>query len=251
MGDVVGLYIGDSLCSLFDIIQGPISSGSNAMITCALTPTQEGGYYNIKEWVTPGIASNSPKMNYASVLYPNKVFQFIVSPAVTSINLHSAGSKGSDIIITGTGFSADDATISVTAAGLPCTVKSSTSTQIICRVGEDYVGNTYGRYTSNATVQLGGYVSGSGLTYERYETSKLSEKMIDLFKLYYDRMLAGEVNEMIFKTDSDNEITPLVMGETAGASIYPEYYYVSKLSGYFLPPRTGTYVFRALADDSF
>lgn len=48
MGDVVGLYIGDSLCSLFDVEQRTISANSNSFIACSLTPTQEGGYYSVK-----------------------------------------------------------------------------------------------------------------------------------------------------------------------------------------------------------
>lgn len=47
MGDVVGFYIGDSLCSRFDIIQEDISATSPAYIACSIVPTLEGGYYNI------------------------------------------------------------------------------------------------------------------------------------------------------------------------------------------------------------
>ena len=83
MGDVVGLYVGESLCSRFDIAQSAISSSSNAFIACSITPTQEGGYYNVKEWVTPGVAKNSLRLNYGSTLNSGKSYQFIVTPAVS------------------------------------------------------------------------------------------------------------------------------------------------------------------------
>lgn len=84
MGDVVGLYVGESLCSRFDIAQSAIPfSSNNAYIACSITPTQEGGYYNIKEWVTPGIAKNSPRLDYGSILNSGKSYQFIVTPAVS------------------------------------------------------------------------------------------------------------------------------------------------------------------------
>lgn len=109
-------------------------------------------------------------MRYASVLKAKQNFEFIVNPSVTGLNLHNAGSKGANLIITGTGFSTNIANVQVVAAGIPCTVVSSTANQITCKVGVDTGDHTYGRYSTNSTVaQVGGYISGSGLAYERYE----------------------------------------------------------------------------------
>ena len=119
LGDIVGLYIGDSICSMFDIPQTPISANTDSFITCSLT-NQEGGYYKVKEWVVPGVAKNYYKMSFISMKYPDTVYQFVVHPTVVGVNVHSGGSKGSNIVITGTGFSASRAKVEVTVAGLPC-----------------------------------------------------------------------------------------------------------------------------------
>ena len=185
-------------------------------------------------------------MNYASVLKPGTNYQFIVSPGVTGLNLHSGGSQGAELVISGTGFSANDQNIVVTVAGLPCAITSSTVNEITCTVGADTPGNTYGRYASNATSQVGGYISGSGLKYKRYEASKLTTKSMTGFTT---TLYAAGSNEILFPIDSDNEITPSIYGDTETGDIFTEEVYGQVFKGYFLPPRTGEYVFRGLADD--
>ncbi len=54
LGDVIGMYIGDSQCSRFDILQGPISANSGATISCYQAKIQQAGKYQIKEYVVPG-----------------------------------------------------------------------------------------------------------------------------------------------------------------------------------------------------
>lgn len=115
-------------------------------------------------------------MRYASVLKSKQNFDFIVNPSVTGLNLHNAGSKGANLIITGTGFSTNMANVQVVAAGIPCTVVSSTANQITCKVGADNGTHLYGRYSTNLTTpanQVGGFISGSGLAYERFEINAL------------------------------------------------------------------------------
>ena len=73
-GDVVGLYVGDSLCGLVDIDQRSINPNINSFLTCSLSPTQEAGYYNVAESVTSGNARKVFKMKYGSVIEANKNF---------------------------------------------------------------------------------------------------------------------------------------------------------------------------------
>ena len=73
-GDVLGLYVGDYLCNLFDIEQRTVSSNSPSFITCTLPPNLEGGYYTVKSWVRPGYAKNTYKMKYTSVINAGKTF---------------------------------------------------------------------------------------------------------------------------------------------------------------------------------
>lgn len=47
MGSIKGLYIGDTLCNRFDIIEQSITLNDANYITCRLAPVQVGGYYNV------------------------------------------------------------------------------------------------------------------------------------------------------------------------------------------------------------
>ncbi len=47
MGDVIGIYVGNSLCSMFDITQGSISYNGISNLICNSNPEQEGGKYNV------------------------------------------------------------------------------------------------------------------------------------------------------------------------------------------------------------
>lgn len=56
MGDFIGLYVGDSICSMFDITQDSISYNSINRAQCNQSPTQMAGKYNITEHVVAGWA---------------------------------------------------------------------------------------------------------------------------------------------------------------------------------------------------
>jgi hypothetical protein len=125
MGDVRGLYFGGSYCSRFDILELEISPSTDQFISCTVSPVQEGGYYNVTEWVVPGIATNVARMNYGSIL--NQInYQFMVIPNISSVSSHNGGSQGLTITIFGTGFSRNSTSINVTAANTSCKVVSST-----------------------------------------------------------------------------------------------------------------------------
>ena len=55
--------------------------------------------------MTPGIARNSYRMNFGSILNNAKLYNFIVSPAISSLSSHAGGAQGNELTITGTGFS--------------------------------------------------------------------------------------------------------------------------------------------------
>jgi hypothetical protein len=125
MGDIRGLFFGTSYCSRFDILEPNISPNSDQYISCKVSPIQSGGYYNITEWVVPGIGTNVLRMNYGSVNgFGN--YQFMVIPSITSVSSNTGGSQGQTITIYGTGFSRNSSLINVMAANLPCNIVSST-----------------------------------------------------------------------------------------------------------------------------
>ena len=126
-GDILGLYVGDYLCSLHDIEPRVVSPTSPSFITCALPPNIEGGYYTVKPWMRPGYAKNAYKMKYASLTNPGQIFELIVNPSVTAVSMHSGAVGGNKITITGTGFSADSTKLNIKAAGLNCLIISSTA----------------------------------------------------------------------------------------------------------------------------
>jgi hypothetical protein len=68
MGDVRALSIGNTYCNRFDILEPDITPNSDAYISCSISPVQAGGYYNVTEWVVPGIATNWITLNYGSVI---------------------------------------------------------------------------------------------------------------------------------------------------------------------------------------
>ena len=101
--------------------------------------------------------------------------------------------------------------------------------------------------TNTTATQVNGYISGTGFTYARYDTSNLSPSSKSISGV---RALIGTLNEQIFQIAPDSQTTPTVLGELETPSaITDSGYYVQVLKGYFLAPTTGNYIFRGLADD--
>jgi hypothetical protein len=73
-------------------------------------------------------------MNFGSILNNAKLYNFIVSPSISGLSSHVGGSEGNELTITGTGFSVEPNNITVSVAGIPCQVSSSSATQIQCTV---------------------------------------------------------------------------------------------------------------------
>jgi hypothetical protein len=79
------------------------------------------------------------------------VFEFTAVPLVTSLSYSAAGlNAGSQLVITGSGFSIDPSASAVTLAGMPCNITSATASQLTCIPGpapastnSTVVANTY------------------------------------------------------------------------------------------------------------
>lgn len=67
MGDVYGIYIGDSLCSRFGISQDPITPNGAEYIQCYQATLQKAGKYEVSEHLFPG-RSASWELTYKATL---------------------------------------------------------------------------------------------------------------------------------------------------------------------------------------
>jgi hypothetical protein len=81
MGDVYGIYIGDSLCSRFGLFQDVISPNGAEYIQCFQATLQKAGKYQVSEHLYPGF-SNSYPLTWKSTLNNDENFQFVVLPLV-------------------------------------------------------------------------------------------------------------------------------------------------------------------------
>ena len=66
MGEFIGLYVGDSICSMLGITQGYINYNNYVNVKCQQAALQEAGRYNIREHVVAGLAKKSFKMQKTS-----------------------------------------------------------------------------------------------------------------------------------------------------------------------------------------
>ena len=66
LGDILGLKMGQDLCSRFDIFQESINPNWHSYVRCTESSSQEAGKYNVTEHVVPGYANNNIYMRRAS-----------------------------------------------------------------------------------------------------------------------------------------------------------------------------------------
>jgi hypothetical protein len=126
----------------------------------------------------------------------------------------------------------------VTAAGIPCTIQSSTQSNIVCQVGPNPNGNTFGVLSTNTTgTQINGFISGSGLNYTRYDITNLSTKSV-----------IGLRNAINGNSSSITIVESSIKGDLQTPDIY-DMTYAQVFKGYFNAPTAGDYIFRGLADD--
>lgn len=132
MGDVYGLYIGDSICNRFGIFQDDIAPNSNQFIQCFQPALQKAGKYSLSEYLVPG-RSASWDLSWKATFDNKERFQFVVLPLVNATT--SSGSiYGQDLVIKGTGFSPNTSEIKVSVDGVNCNVFQSTLTSINCKL---------------------------------------------------------------------------------------------------------------------
>jgi hypothetical protein len=111
MGDVYGIYIGDSLCSRFGIFQDVITPNGAEFIQCYQATLQKAGKYEISEYLYPGRSTSYP-LTWKATLNNDVNFQFVVLPLVNSTT-HSGSINGQSLVIKGTGFSLDKNDVTV------------------------------------------------------------------------------------------------------------------------------------------
>lgn len=109
MGDFLGLYVGDSICSMFDIGQGDITYSSVNIALCDQSMSQEAGRYNVTEHVVAGWAEKDYTMRRPS-FSPN-YYEHTVLPSIMEITPTSGAENGQNLEIYGTGFSKDASNI--------------------------------------------------------------------------------------------------------------------------------------------
>jgi hypothetical protein len=202
-----------------------------------VAPDEAGGYYNVTEWVTPGYATKAARLEYGSISQ-NTSYEFIVQPTVTGLSSNTGGQAGQTLTINGTGFSINPAQVSVQVAGLPCTVVISSPYQVVCTVAPSPASSTFGLLPTTTTgTQVNGFISGSGLSYTRYDITNLPVWTTAGLRAF----LAQPTNNLtILEQD--------VRGDLQTPDIYP-YNFAQVFKGYFVAPTTGNYIFRGLADD--
>lgn len=130
MGDFYGLYIGNSICSMFDITQGSVTYNSINNVQCTQSMAQTGGRYNTSEHVVAGWSKSDYTMRKPTL--EHIYYEHSVHPSISSISPNSGFETGQDIVITGTGFSTNPSEIAVTVDGVTCGVSSSTLNSIKC-----------------------------------------------------------------------------------------------------------------------
>lgn len=130
MGDVYGIYIGDSLCSRFGISQDSILPNSAEYIQCYQATLQMAGKYEISEHLYPGRSKSNELINKAT-LDNSEIYQFVVLPLVNDTT-NSGSINGQDLFIKGTGFSLNKDDVKVTVDGVNCLVTESTFSEVKC-----------------------------------------------------------------------------------------------------------------------
>jgi hypothetical protein len=165
-----------------------------------------------------------------------------ISPTIQRLSYNRTGlGGGSELVITGTGFSSDPERNSVRVSGVPCRVTAASPQQLRCRPGvaEPGVVSTF----ATAAAPLGAqrafpfenssYPSGRGLMHRVF--SGLPSGYADARTTF----AATPVLRDFVNTDS-------VQGYSYNAN---ELNYMQELLGYFVPPITANYSFYCRSDD--
>lgn len=66
-GDFIGVYIGDTLCSMFDVPQNRITYNDVTRLQCLQSSTQTAGKKNVSEHVLSGLSKTHDSLRKASL----------------------------------------------------------------------------------------------------------------------------------------------------------------------------------------
>jgi hypothetical protein len=235
--DIVSITVGNTICARGVNRFGTLSVANSSLINCAVAGGLEGGYYSFSEKTLTGLADKHPRTRSWSWIL-NKNYEMLVHPYIDSISQASGSPLGSTLVITGGGFSRTPSKIMVSVGGTTCDVVSSSETQIVCNTRSfDPSQSTLGLVATNSTLQLNGTISGSGIRFKRYNITTLAQ-----------RTVAGLRAAILANSNQAVELesgiaTELRSGNNTGGN------YARVYRGYFKPPMSGGYIFRALADD--
>ena len=126
----------------------------------------EAGRYNVT------LRVHDPALGYGQARYSDdikqvdtngRIYHFTHVPKIESLSFSSSGLVGQqELVITGDGFAWNRENNTVLLAGVPCTVTSSSTTELRCKVGA-------AAESTNVTVSpRQGYVAGRGLLHRIY-----------------------------------------------------------------------------------
>jgi IPT/TIG domain/PA14 domain len=244
----VDISIGGATCDLADeLFANPASIGAssdpwgNGNVRCYAGDI-EAGKYNVT------FNLYDPVEGYGDAFWARDawmvdttsggIYQYVLTPAITSIQwafsyvdrtgnnmpaFVSGGLGGSDLIISGTGFSWTPSNNIVTLGNVPCVVKSSTLNTIVCTVQPSPSLGFSPSY--NASVL---YPGGRGMVHKVwYGTSSFASIGSIAPSVYVDE------NALVSK--SWNEVSTS---------------YVEELTGFFVPPVSAVYSFYLRGDDA-
>jgi hypothetical protein len=161
-----------------------------------------------------------------------------VLPAVYSFTPNSGAAAGQQLSINGSGFSTNSSVITVSVDGNPCDISSSTQSTINCKIRPRDL-SLSSKLSTNSGSQSNGYVSGTGLNYQRYDITNLGTKTIAGLRTAINSKSA----EIVLQESS-------YRGEISTGNYYGSNY-GEAFTGYFTAPVSGRYIFRGVADDAF
>lgn len=222
------IMAGDQQCAVKD---QPITQLSNA-IACYL-PELEAGYYNIT-WREddPSLGLGYATMNRRTKQVRGSdgtIFHYTHHPRVDSLSYSSTGlGGGTELVITGSGFSWNVSENTVEVAGYSCMVTTATSTEIRCIPPAVSASTPF-----NASGPIA-YGAGRGLLHKVW-TTVYSYNTLSPNWAPYNPPAWTYIN-----TDS--------LRSTFFESVEADYY-LQDMSGFFVPPVSANYSFYLIADD--
>lgn len=131
-GDFQGVFIGDNLCSLFDIEQEVITYNNINRLQCRQSSTQAAGKVNVSTHVTAGWSDKTHYVRKASL--NDEYYEFTILPEITNIYPKQGYISGQKMNIYGSGFPSNVEDLEISVGGVPCLPNMTNSNHIFCIV---------------------------------------------------------------------------------------------------------------------